>query len=587
MGAPNGYSNLDDFLDIPFGSVLVLHGDHATDQVKAIRERHPSTRIVLRLYGGIGGSPDDLAREISRLYLHYAQWGVHDWIAWNEPDRTEEGGFSVEYTAVFADRFLSEIRRLSPDIRIHWPAWAHEQRYQDNEQYVWIPVAQKYDVIDFHAYLSVDYLRAFLRWHSSFFPDKEWMCTEFNFGLGNAKPTNYGKVLYEAYEEAYKYPQCSAVHPFIWEWINPEPGGEILNIAGDRYAILGVRQAAIILPSQYEPSPPQPPEPPPDPPPPTPEPRRPNMNPIKKSMMLWQHNNCREQTVNEWVETLAIGDIDTFRVKSHQHLNWMGNVYSHPLVPKSLDSIKRLYEEFGAKGIHYIPWCVPMGLDVPQEVNLAVAVAKACGGHIDIDLEPYPEFWDVNRVGNGRIPEYFDRLRQSGITVFCDFDARGNLADPLGLERITHLVDRFLTQSYWVGFGSPYSTVIRHAVSYMQRIGAREMGIVLDARGGRDIPLAAELAQSLGCIEVSCWSADLADLRTYEGFGDIPTDPMFSPSPEPPNDSQVLLSALGEQYRIVHQILHPMIGAKRRGEAEAAIRTYDEQLNIIKSVLKL
>lgn len=269
------------------------------------------------------------------------------------------------------------------------------------------------------------------------------------------------------------------------------------------------------------------------------------MNPMKKSMMLWQANNCREQSVTDWKQTLDLGGIDTFRLKTHHHLTWMARHYQHPLAPDSLDTVQRLSEEFLGVGIWFTPWCVPMGLNVRQEADFAIEVARRCGNRIDIDLEPYKDFWYVPQVGNGGIPEYFDRLKQAGIHVACDFDARSNLWHPLEIERISHLVDRFLTQSYWRGFGTSYESTIRHAVTVMRQIGAREMGIVADARAPRsEMVAAAAFAQSLGCVEWSCWAADMATPETYAGFALIPTDPMFAdeePGPDPPPGEPTVL----------------------------------------------
>ena len=243
------------------------------------------------------------------------------------------------------------------------------------------------------------------------------------------------------------------------------------------------------------------------------------MNPIYKSMMLWEHSNCREQTVADWIATLQSGGIDIFKPKALDGTDFMSRYYSHPLAPSSLDQIQQQYEQFRAAGIGYLSWVVPNGHDVAAEANLTIEVAKRCGNKIEIDLEPYDGFWTGPYSG---IPEFFKRLKDAGIWVVCNVDTRGNLADPLQLDRIASLIDRHCSQSYDVGFGVPYKPLYDHAVQYLKQMGAKEIGIVLDARAGTGVVERAEYAQSLGCVEVSCWAADMATAATYAGFKAIP-----------------------------------------------------------------
>ena len=266
------------------------------------------------------------------------------------------------------------------------------------------------------------------------------------------------------------------------------------------------------------------------------------MNPMKKSIMLWQADHCREQTVADWGDTLALGDIDCIRVKSHDGLSLMGAFYSHPLAPVSLDEIQRQYEEFGAGGIVYVPWCNPLGRDVPAEAQLAIDVARRCGNRLDVDIEVGPEFWDVHNpaIGNKRIPEYFQRIADAGIEIVVDTAMFDGWVEALRLVEIAPLVKRLLSQSYDIGFKTDYRRLFDHDVAEMRRTGVRELGIVLDARAGKGIAERAAYAQSLGCTEVSCWAADMATPDTYHGFLMVPSEPFLDdvmPTPPPvPND---------------------------------------------------
>lgn len=245
IGVTNGAGDIADLLEVGFGTYLVVHGGHSAGQVKQIRERYPDSRIYLRRFGSIGGSPVELAREMRDLFQNYSQWGIVDLIAWNEPDRVEEGGFSSQQIADFAGAFLAEARRICPAARLHWPALAHLPRYQGSEPEIWLPVARQFDVINFHAYHDPGNARAFFQWISTFIPGRPIACTEYNWGPGNARPPSYGDWLFEVYRQAVEdFPAAEAICPFIWEWIHPEPGiGTTLDIKRDADAREGVRRA--------------------------------------------------------------------------------------------------------------------------------------------------------------------------------------------------------------------------------------------------------------------------------------------------------------------------------------------------------
>lgn len=266
------------------------------------------------------------------------------------------------------------------------------------------------------------------------------------------------------------------------------------------------------------------------------------MEPIQKSVMLHQYNNCRENTAEDWVRTLSLGGIDCFRVKSHDGTDLMGAFYRHPLAPVSLDEIQRQYEAFGQHGIAFVPWCVPTGRDVPAEAALAVEVARRCDNRIDVDLETGQGFWNVPVVGNARIPEYFQRIKDAGIDIILDTALFEGWVDALRLAELAPYVRRILGQSYDVGFSQQrghtvdYRELFRHDVAEMKRTGIGEYGIILDARAGRGIAERAAYAQSLGCVEVSCWEASFATPDTYAGFAAVPTKPFLEEAPPVSND---------------------------------------------------
>jgi len=277
--------------------------------------------------------------------------------------------------------------------------------------------------------------------------------------------------------------------------------------------------------------------------------------------MLWQADHCREQSVGDWVETLRLGDIDCFRIKTHQHLNWMANVYSHPLAPTGLDQVQRDYEAFGEQGITYLPWCVPMGLDVAREADLAIAVARRCGNAIDIDLEIGEDFWDYRRLGTRGIVDYFTRLKDAGIWVMCDTAMFEGWVEALALAEIAPFVDRFLSQAYWHGFGRSYESVIRHDIAEMRRFTTGEIGIIAHLGAPpAELAAGAALAQSLGAVEFSGWAADFANVASYEGYRLIPSAPFWPapvPEPEPVDEDAIWaeLTLIGRDAQAAGQAL--------------------------------
>lgn len=265
MGAPNGSVDISDMLSFNFGTYLIVHGAHGPDQVRQIKQHNPDARIYLRRVGGIGSSPLDVLMECVHMLDDYRDFGVTDLIAWNEADRAEEGGFSSRQIAEFALSFLQLARGHLPTIRLHWPALAHLPRYQNGEEWIWLPVARQYDVMDFHAYHDPNNVRQFFQFFSTFTPDKPVACTEYNYGPGNTYPHNYGDWIYEVYRMAIQdFPQAESVCPFIWEWVNPEPGvGTSLDIRQDGNAKSGILRAQGI-PIPLDPLPPVQPEPEPE-----------------------------------------------------------------------------------------------------------------------------------------------------------------------------------------------------------------------------------------------------------------------------------------------------------------------------------
>lgn len=241
MGLPNGPGYLDTIRDIPLGVVFIIDGDWADEQIRQIREWQPRTRIVMRRLGGIGNRSDQLVDEVAARYrVLYQRFGVTEWCFWNEPDRREEGGFSARYVADYARAFAPLARAAMPGLRLHFGAWADEARFQDPDQWVWLPVVlDLYDVLDLHAY-GPGYVRTYLEWAAARLPETPVLITEFN-----ARPYGDAVQFLDAYRTAADFPNCEGVCPFILYWHNPEPMyGDALSLAVQPALLDAVRQAA-------------------------------------------------------------------------------------------------------------------------------------------------------------------------------------------------------------------------------------------------------------------------------------------------------------------------------------------------------
>jgi hypothetical protein len=524
MMTPNDGGNIDDLLDLGLSVYLVMM-DTGLGQVREIRARYPDARILVRRPGGYTSNPDDVINDLVAWYPIYKAFGVTDWIPWNEADRAEEGGATPQQVADLGAAVAPLLRAACPGIRLHWPAAAHSPFYESIG--TWKEAASLYDVLNGHWYRDADGIDTLGRFFESHFPGKEWIVTEYSSRGLNAPPPRLpvGQDAYEACRKAHLWPRCGGVIFFIWRWPGAEPGGEVEEIANDPETLAGLTRAVMDF-HVLEPLPPDP-----DPPAPEPEPER-SMDPIVKSMMLWQANNCRENTVEDWVRTLSLGGITVFKMKTHQARTWMARNYSHPLAPGSLADVARLYEAFKAHGIEFVPWCVPMMIDPEAEARFAIDVARTCGNLIEIDLEVGSDFIDV-RYRPGIVP-YFQILADAEITVDVDTACFEGWMDALSIEEIAGQVRRFTSQSYWRGFNRPYADVIRHDIETLRRAGAVEIGVVSDARAPRqEMFEAAKFAQSLGAVEWSCWAADMATPETYAGFALIPGHSGHEPEPVP------------------------------------------------------
>ena len=236
--------DISDALALGCSTYLLIHdGTRSVEYAHRIKEEQPEAEVLIRRYGGVSGDARDVAEQCVRVMEPYWRLGIRHIIGWNEPDRRDEGGWSVQSVADFAHTFYAYLHSMLPQARIHFPAFTNESAYQAPAQGVWIPAAQQFDDFDVHSYGRGAVAR-YLQWAESFLPGKPTWVTEYNYGLGNPRPMDYGNEIINTVGHALAVPQCHAVVLFTWNWPGAEPGGASLCIKDDVEARVAVWSAA-------------------------------------------------------------------------------------------------------------------------------------------------------------------------------------------------------------------------------------------------------------------------------------------------------------------------------------------------------
>jgi hypothetical protein len=189
---------------------------------------------------------------------------------------------------------------------------------------------------------------------------------------------------------------------------------------------------------------------------------------MAKIMYAHQSDQLAERTVEQFCQTLALGGVTQVRVKATQWLTWTGHFDRGPAWSiTSLDVLQQVAAQFAAGGIELVPWGVPMGLDangntavdaagVEAEAQRFAAIANACG-KVDLDVEPYADFWPAVSVGDYRaVVPLFSRIRELApdAQIMMDLPYRSapsvedRLLSPV-IEAVSPFVDAFFLQSYF------------------------------------------------------------------------------------------------------------------------------------------
>lgn len=450
--------------------------------------------------------------------------------ALNEPNLAHEGftGGPNEYAAWFAS-----VRAQAPAARLYWagmspgvsgwPAW-----YQGAE-------GSGAAGVCVHAYGTFDQMKATTEAVLAICPTLPLWLGEVNFGAGQVVDRDQWAVdhLKPFLDWCSTQPRIETVCHFAYRWPDPD-----MHLPTPVDAA-GTRIETVIRTWQ----------------PPT----SPEVPAMHKRAYLWQFDQLGETSVAEIAATLRLGGVAAVACKTHQELTWLGNATdgdTSPLAFRSLEDVVLRYEEFRAEGIAMVPWCVPMGTHVDQEAQRAADVAAACGGVVELDVEPYAGFWEGPK---NRLEPYCQAITAAGVLYELNMDVRPGGIDPFGiaqLRRVADLADTFWTQSYWTTFQRPPARVIEEALDALDRleVPTNRRGIIFPWDGPDAYAAAAAQVAAAGADTIGMWRMGTAGPAVYAALAAIPTtQPEPAPVPVPGFDVEAVRERLWSEATALEQ----------------------------------
>lgn len=219
VGWPNGPTDNAKLINLT-GPLLMLSTEHWHVQEALDAGKHVLYRVVPPLDkrpARLGWSHGEY---MSMLISEVHDLPITDLIPWNELDLQDERGdnkndfedLDARYTQIadFANRLLPRIRAKWPNVKIHWPAFTPDHQALEHIMY-WGHVADQFDVIDFHEYMTVDNIHNERIRYNTAFPDKHIVLTEWHAKGNLEEEKRILQYLTENGQEAYF---------FIYEWFN-------------------------------------------------------------------------------------------------------------------------------------------------------------------------------------------------------------------------------------------------------------------------------------------------------------------------------------------------------------------------------
>jgi hypothetical protein len=154
--------------------------------------------------------------------------------------------------------------------------------------------------------------------------------------------------------------------------------------------------------------------------------------------------------------------------KTHDGPTWMGAISTHPRAPTSASTLADLVRWYAARGLGFVPWCVPTGEDAVAEADLAISVLDglvAAGAPprlaFDVEVEDTPNFW---KRSPSELLDLVSRVRarhpSAELTLVVYQDAE------IGLSQIAPAFDVLSSMDYWPQYGT-------HPIAQLQSSHAR------------------------------------------------------------------------------------------------------------------
>jgi hypothetical protein len=257
-----------------------------------------------------------------------------------------------------------------------------------------------------------------------------------------------------------------------------------------------------------------------------------------KRAYVHQFDQLGEKSVPEIAATLRLGGVTEVACKTHQELTWLGNATdgdTSPLAFRSLADVRARYEDFRREGIRMVPWCVPMGTKVAEEAQRAYDVAAACAGVIELDIEPYPGFWEGPSTN---LTPYLDGILSRGARYEVNFDARETGWRPFGAAPFALACARAAavwTQSYWTTFQRDAEVVVAESLATLAllEVPPETAGIIYPWDGAADYErVTRRLHAQVPLVgRIGMWKMGPAGLDVYTALAAIPTAQAPTPAP--------------------------------------------------------
>jgi lysozyme len=228
-GWPNGAVDNSAILALPSSELLMLATEgryHYDDAVRA------GKRCCWRAIPRIGKRPAELGWSPARFVAETInltdapELPITDFIPWNELDLNGERGDGADDWSGLEQRYaliggwalsvVQSLKQWSPETRIHWPAWTPDHDALGHIG-AWGPAADLCDVVDFHAYDTLENIERQYGEYRGAFPGKPLMLTEWH-GKGDLQEER--RILTWLAETMQADPLFEAAHFFIWRWHN-------------------------------------------------------------------------------------------------------------------------------------------------------------------------------------------------------------------------------------------------------------------------------------------------------------------------------------------------------------------------------